>query len=187
MSVGPAWCLLASSPPLAQLPDVPWRLPWPGPGAEEGGDGLRTRGAAAAARDCNTGNQEGKLKSSAGDALHEGGGCGAEDAVGPRDVKAAKMGTGQEAAGLPIFRGRAEEDAVPVSVREAKDTDEETEEDAFEDAPGGSPGEEWGTEDAGKEQCIFPMPELHDLFQASQIKFEDFQTDLRKLKEDVKR
>ncbi|MBZ3873582.1 Pyroglutamylated RFamide peptide receptor [Sciurus carolinensis] len=34
------------------------------------------------------GNQDGKLKRSAGDALHEGGGYGAEDAVGPRDVEA---------------------------------------------------------------------------------------------------
>uniref|UniRef100_A0A8D0L6U2 Formin-2 n=1 Tax=Sphenodon punctatus TaxID=8508 RepID=A0A8D0L6U2_SPHPU len=40
-------------------------------------------------------------------------------------------------------------------------------------------------EDAGKEQCIFPLPEPQDLFQASQMKFEDFQKDLRKLKKDL--
>ncbi|XP_055090910.1 formin-2 isoform X3 [Symphalangus syndactylus] len=41
-------------------------------------------------------------------------------------------------------------------------------------------------EDAGKEQCLFPLPEPQDLFQASQMKFEDFQKDLRKLKKDLK-
>uniref|UniRef100_A0A8C3FMH2 Formin-2 n=1 Tax=Chrysemys picta bellii TaxID=8478 RepID=A0A8C3FMH2_CHRPI len=41
-------------------------------------------------------------------------------------------------------------------------------------------------EDAGKEQCIFPLPEPQDLFQASQMKFEDFQKDLRKLKKDLR-
>ncbi|XP_060048016.1 formin-2 [Erinaceus europaeus] len=41
-------------------------------------------------------------------------------------------------------------------------------------------------EDAGREQCIFPLPEPQDLFQASQMKFEDFQKDLRKLKKDLK-
>ncbi|XP_039739561.1 formin-2 [Pteropus medius] len=41
-------------------------------------------------------------------------------------------------------------------------------------------------EDAGKEQCIFPLPEPQELFQASQMKFEDFQKDLRKLKKDLK-
>ncbi|XP_012586333.1 PREDICTED: formin-2 [Condylura cristata] len=41
-------------------------------------------------------------------------------------------------------------------------------------------------EDAGKEQCIFPLPEPQDLFQASQMKFEDFQKDLRKLQKDLK-
>ncbi|XP_016051543.1 PREDICTED: formin-2, partial [Miniopterus natalensis] len=41
-------------------------------------------------------------------------------------------------------------------------------------------------EDAGKEQCVFPLPEPQDLFQASQMKFEDFQKDLRKLKKDLK-
>ncbi|XP_052495483.1 formin-2 [Budorcas taxicolor] len=41
-------------------------------------------------------------------------------------------------------------------------------------------------EDAGKEQCMFPLPEPQDLFQASQMKFEDFQKDLRKLKKDLR-
>nr|KAF6279779.1 formin 2 [Myotis myotis] len=41
-------------------------------------------------------------------------------------------------------------------------------------------------EDAGKEQCVFPLPEPQDLFQAAQMKFEDFQKDLRKLKKDLK-
>ncbi|XP_025938191.1 formin-2 [Apteryx rowi] len=41
-------------------------------------------------------------------------------------------------------------------------------------------------EDAGKEQCIFPLPEPQDLFQASQMKFEDFQKDLRKMKKDLR-
>nr|XP_056709261.1 formin-2 [Euleptes europaea] len=41
-------------------------------------------------------------------------------------------------------------------------------------------------EDAGKEQCIFPLPEPQDLFQASQLKFEEFQKDLRKLKKDLR-
>ncbi|XP_078413393.1 formin-2 [Cetorhinus maximus] len=40
--------------------------------------------------------------------------------------------------------------------------------------------------DAGTEQSIFPMPEPQDLFQASQMKFEDFEKDLRKLKKDLK-
>uniref|UniRef100_A0A8B7TUE4 LOW QUALITY PROTEIN: formin-2-like n=1 Tax=Castor canadensis TaxID=51338 RepID=A0A8B7TUE4_CASCN len=39
------------------------------------------------------GNQDGKLKRSAGDASHEGGGGGAEDAVGPRDAEATKKGS----------------------------------------------------------------------------------------------
>lgn len=43
------------------------------------------------------GNQDGKLKRSAGDASHEGGG-GAEDAVGPRDVEATKKGSGSKKA-----------------------------------------------------------------------------------------
>ncbi|XP_062493350.1 formin-2 isoform X1 [Pezoporus occidentalis] len=41
-------------------------------------------------------------------------------------------------------------------------------------------------QDAGKEQCIFPLPDPQDLFQASQMKFEDFQKDLRKMKKDLK-
>ncbi|KAM7336564.1 hypothetical protein ACRRTK_005057 [Alexandromys fortis] len=40
--------------------------------------------------------------------------------------------------------------------------------------------------DAGKEQCVFPLAEPQELFQASQMKFEDFQKDLRKLKKDLK-
>ncbi|MEE6523440.1 hypothetical protein FKM82_022361, partial [Ascaphus truei] len=40
-------------------------------------------------------------------------------------------------------------------------------------------------ENAGKEECVFPLPEPQDLFQASQMKFEDFQKDLRKLKRDL--
>jgi len=43
------------------------------------------------------GNQDGKLKRSAGDALHEGG-SSAEDAVGPRDVEATKKGSGGKKA-----------------------------------------------------------------------------------------
>ncbi|KAM8810218.1 formin-2 [Eudromia elegans] len=41
-------------------------------------------------------------------------------------------------------------------------------------------------EDAGKEQCSFPLPEPQDLFQASQMKFEDFQKELRKMKKDLR-
>ncbi|KAM6355296.1 formin-2 [Podargus strigoides] len=41
-------------------------------------------------------------------------------------------------------------------------------------------------EDAGKEQCIFPLPDPQDLFQASQMKFEDFQKDLRKMKKELR-
>ncbi|XP_059504632.1 formin-2 isoform X4 [Stegostoma tigrinum] len=40
--------------------------------------------------------------------------------------------------------------------------------------------------DAGTEQSVFPMPEPQDLFQVSQMKFEDFEKDLRKLKKDLK-
>ncbi|XP_060686787.1 formin-2 [Hemiscyllium ocellatum] len=40
--------------------------------------------------------------------------------------------------------------------------------------------------DAGTEQSVFPMPEPQDLFQASQMKFEDFEKDLRKQKKDLK-
>ncbi|XP_058692716.1 formin-2 [Poecile atricapillus] len=41
-------------------------------------------------------------------------------------------------------------------------------------------------EDAGREQCIFPLPDPQDLFQASQLKFDDFQKDLRKMKKDLR-
>ncbi|XP_054885626.1 formin-2 isoform X1 [Poeciliopsis prolifica] len=40
-------------------------------------------------------------------------------------------------------------------------------------------------EDAGRETCVYPLPEPQDLFQASQMKFEDFERDLRKLKKDL--
>lgn len=40
-------------------------------------------------------------------------------------------------------------------------------------------------QDAGRETCIYPLPEPQDLFQASQMKFEDFQRDLRKLRKDL--
>ncbi|XP_041866873.1 formin-2 [Melanotaenia boesemani] len=40
-------------------------------------------------------------------------------------------------------------------------------------------------EEAGKETCVYPIPEPQDLFQASQMKFEDFQRDLRKLRKDL--
>ncbi|XP_051935663.1 formin-2 [Hippocampus zosterae] len=40
-------------------------------------------------------------------------------------------------------------------------------------------------EHAGRETCVYPLPEPHDLFQASQMKFEDFQKDLRKLRRDL--
>ncbi|XP_061546689.1 formin-2 isoform X1 [Phycodurus eques] len=40
-------------------------------------------------------------------------------------------------------------------------------------------------ENAGRETCAYPLPEPHDLFQASQMKFEDFQKDLRKLRRDL--
>ncbi|XP_032882262.1 formin-2 [Amblyraja radiata] len=41
-------------------------------------------------------------------------------------------------------------------------------------------------QDAGTEQSVFPLPEPQDVFQASQMKFEDFEKDLRKLKKDLK-
>lgn len=41
-------------------------------------------------------------------------------------------------------------------------------------------------QDAGREQCIFPLPDPQDLFQASQLKFDDFQKDLRKMKKDLR-
>ncbi|XP_038149813.1 formin-2 [Cyprinodon tularosa] len=40
-------------------------------------------------------------------------------------------------------------------------------------------------EDAGKDTSLYPLPEPQDLFQASQMKFEDFERDLRKLKKDL--
>lgn len=40
-------------------------------------------------------------------------------------------------------------------------------------------------QDAGKETCVYPLPEPQDLFQASQMKFDDFQRDLRKLRKDL--
>ena len=40
-------------------------------------------------------------------------------------------------------------------------------------------------QDAGRESCVYPLPEPQDLFQASQMKFEDFQRDLRKLRKDL--
>ncbi|KAL2077927.1 hypothetical protein ACEWY4_025612 [Coilia grayii] len=40
-------------------------------------------------------------------------------------------------------------------------------------------------EDANKETRVYPMPEPQDLFQASQMKFEDFQRDLTKLRRDL--
>ncbi|KAG7324858.1 hypothetical protein KOW79_011174 [Hemibagrus wyckioides] len=41
-------------------------------------------------------------------------------------------------------------------------------------------------EDAGRETCVYPLPEPHDLFQASQMKFEDFNKDLLKLRKDLR-
>ncbi|XP_052427077.1 formin-2-like, partial [Carassius gibelio] len=41
-------------------------------------------------------------------------------------------------------------------------------------------------EDAGKETCVFPLPEPHDLFQASQMKFEDLTKDLLRLRKDLR-
>ncbi|KAM7371304.1 hypothetical protein PAMP_010786 [Pampus punctatissimus] len=41
-------------------------------------------------------------------------------------------------------------------------------------------------EDAGRETCVYPLPEPHDLFQASQMKFEDFQKDLIRLRKDLR-
>ncbi|XP_040034096.2 uncharacterized protein fmn2a [Gasterosteus aculeatus] len=40
-------------------------------------------------------------------------------------------------------------------------------------------------EDAGRETCVYSLPEPQDLFQASQMKFEDFERDLRKLRKDL--
>ncbi|KAG7277439.1 hypothetical protein CRUP_016342 [Coryphaenoides rupestris] len=41
-------------------------------------------------------------------------------------------------------------------------------------------------EDAGRESCVYPLPEPQDLFQASQMKLEDFQRDLLRLRKDLK-
>ncbi|CAG00853.1 unnamed protein product, partial [Tetraodon nigroviridis] len=41
-------------------------------------------------------------------------------------------------------------------------------------------------ENAGKETCVYPLPEPHDLFHASQMRFEDFQKDLVRFRKDVK-
>ncbi|XP_012989632.4 formin-2 isoform X2 [Esox lucius] len=41
-------------------------------------------------------------------------------------------------------------------------------------------------EDAGRETCLYPLPEPQDLFQASQMKFEDFQKDLTRLRKDLR-
>ncbi|XP_054610797.1 formin-2-like [Dunckerocampus dactyliophorus] len=41
-------------------------------------------------------------------------------------------------------------------------------------------------EDAGKETCVYPLPEPHDLFQTSQMKFEDFHKDLTRLRKDLR-
>ncbi|KAM6898604.1 formin-2-like [Lycodopsis pacificus] len=41
-------------------------------------------------------------------------------------------------------------------------------------------------EDAGRETCVYPLPEPHDLFQSSQMKFEDFQKDLNRLRKDLR-
>uniref|UniRef100_H2TD77 FH2 domain-containing protein n=1 Tax=Takifugu rubripes TaxID=31033 RepID=H2TD77_TAKRU len=41
-------------------------------------------------------------------------------------------------------------------------------------------------QNAGKETCVYPLPEPHDLFQASQMRFEDFQRDLVRLRKDIK-
>ncbi|XP_068110030.1 formin-1 isoform X2 [Hyperolius riggenbachi] len=40
--------------------------------------------------------------------------------------------------------------------------------------------------DAGTERSVFPLPEPQEFFQASQVKFEDLEKDLRKLKKDLK-
>uniref|UniRef100_A0A672R1Q6 FH2 domain-containing protein n=1 Tax=Sinocyclocheilus grahami TaxID=75366 RepID=A0A672R1Q6_SINGR len=40
-------------------------------------------------------------------------------------------------------------------------------------------------QDAGKETCVYPLPEPQDLFLASEMKFEDFQRDLRKQRKDL--
>ncbi|XP_053314713.1 formin-2 isoform X2 [Spea bombifrons] len=40
-------------------------------------------------------------------------------------------------------------------------------------------------ENAGKEDCVYTLPEPQDLFQASQMKFDDFVKDVRKIKKDL--
>ncbi|XP_053093449.1 formin-2 [Pangasianodon hypophthalmus] len=40
-------------------------------------------------------------------------------------------------------------------------------------------------EDAGQDTCVYPLPEPQDLFQASQMKFDDFRRDLCKLHKDL--
>lgn len=93
-----------SSQRLARLPARPRRLAPAGPGGPQGGrDGLSARGAAG----CAMGNQDGKLKRSAGDAAHEGGG-GAEEAAGPRDAEAARKGGGGKKAAGRHGRGGGE-------------------------------------------------------------------------------
>ncbi|XP_031822813.1 formin-2 isoform X4 [Sarcophilus harrisii] len=84
----------------AHRPGFPGSLPQTQPGNENLWDGL-TVGRAALQRDCNMGNQDGKLKRSAGDASLEGGGGGSgggEDAVGPRDAEGTKKGSGGKKA-----------------------------------------------------------------------------------------
>ncbi|XP_016376968.1 formin-2 isoform X2 [Sinocyclocheilus rhinocerous] len=41
-------------------------------------------------------------------------------------------------------------------------------------------------EGAGRETCVFPLPEPHDLFQSSQMKFEDLTKDLLRLRKDLR-
>uniref|UniRef100_A0A3Q2Y8H8 FH2 domain-containing protein n=1 Tax=Hippocampus comes TaxID=109280 RepID=A0A3Q2Y8H8_HIPCM len=41
-------------------------------------------------------------------------------------------------------------------------------------------------QDAGKDTCVYPLPEPHELFQTSQMKFEDFQKDLTRLRKDLR-
>ncbi|KAK0151790.1 Formin-2 [Merluccius polli] len=40
--------------------------------------------------------------------------------------------------------------------------------------------------DAGKETCVYPLPEPQDLFQASQMKFEEFHKDMLRLRKDLR-
>lgn len=41
-------------------------------------------------------------------------------------------------------------------------------------------------QDAGRETCVFPLPEPVDLFQTSQMKFEDFHKDVLRLRKDLR-